>query len=91
MQAYEFGIASCQETQNMTKEQFLNSMDEIVELPRGTLKGPENLNDLEHWSSLAVISFVALADSNNHVTLSPRQIIACRTVSDLLNVANVDR
>ncbi len=32
----------------MTREQFLNSIDEIVELPRGTLKGPENLNDLEH-------------------------------------------
>jgi acyl carrier protein len=74
----------------MTREQFLNSMDEVVELPRGTLKGAENLTELEHWNSLAVISFVALADSNNRVSLSPRQIIACRTVSDLLRIAKVD-
>ncbi len=74
----------------MTREQFLNSIDEIVELPRGTLKGPENLNDLEHWTSLAAISFLALADSNNRVSLSPRQIIVCTTVSDLLRIAKVD-
>jgi hypothetical protein len=74
----------------MTREQFLNSMDEVVELPRGTLKGSENLNELEHWTSLAVMSFVALADSNNRVSLSPRQILACRTVSDLLRMAKVD-
>jgi hypothetical protein len=78
------------EAQNMTREQFLNSIDEMVELPRGTLKGPENLNELEHWTSLAVITFLALADSNNRVTLSPRQIIVCTTVSDLLRIAKVD-
>ena len=74
----------------MTREQFLNSMDEVVELPRGTLRGPENLNELEHWNSLAVISFVALADTNNRVSLSPRQIMVCTTVSDLLRIARVD-
>ena len=74
----------------MTREQFLNSIDEMVELPRGTLKGSENLNELEHWTSLAVITFLALADSNNRVTLSPRQIIVCTTVSDLLRIAKVD-
>jgi len=74
----------------MTREQFLNSLDEVVELPRGSLKGTENLNDLEHWTSLAVICFVALADSNNRVNLSPRQIIGCTTVSDLLRIAKVD-
>jgi hypothetical protein len=74
----------------MTKEQFLKSIDEIVELPRGTLEGPENLRDLENWTSLAVVSFLALADSNNRVGLSARQIIGCATVSDLLRIAKVD-
>jgi len=74
----------------MTRKQFLHSMDRLVELPRGTLKGTENLNDLEQWNSLAMISFIALADTNNRVSLSPRQIMACSTVSDLLKLARVD-
>jgi acyl carrier protein len=74
----------------MTREQFLNSMDEVVELPPGTLKGTENLCELEQWDSLAMIRFIALADSNNRVSLSPRQLLSCMTVSDLLHAAKVD-
>ena len=74
----------------MTREEFLNSMDELMELPRGTLKGTEPLNAIEQWNSLAMISFIALADSNNRVSLSPRQMMRCTTVSDLLRIANVD-
>ena len=64
-------------------------MDKLVELPRGTLQGPEKLDDLEQWNSLAMISFIALVDTNNRVSLSPIQIMACSTVSDLLQVAQV--
>jgi acyl carrier protein len=74
----------------MTRQQFLYSMDKLVELPRGTLKGNENLEDLEQWNSLAMISFIALADSNNRVSVSPAQLIACVTVSDLLKLAQVE-
>ena len=74
----------------MTREEFLQSVDRLVEVPRGTLKGPEYLNDLENWNSLAMISFLALADTNNRVALSPRQLMACTTVADLLEVARVE-
>ena len=74
----------------MTRKQFLQSMDKLVELPRGTLQGPEKLCELAQWNSMSMISFMALADSNNRVTLSPSQIMACSTVSELLNVAKVE-
>jgi len=74
----------------MTREEFLNSMADLVELPRGALKGPEQLNAIEQWNSLAMISFIALADANNRVSLSPRQMMKCTTVSDLLQIAKVD-
>ena len=74
----------------MTRKQFLQSMDKLVELPRGTLQGAEKLNELEQWNSMAMIGFIALVDSNNRTCLSPPQIMACRTVSDLLNLARVD-
>src|SRR5882762_4709285 len=75
---------------NMTRQQFLYSLDKLVELPRGTLKGYENLEDLEHWNSLAMISFIALADTVSRVGVTPTQLMACVTVSDLLDVAQVE-
>jgi acyl carrier protein len=72
---------------NMKKEEFLKLMDETLGLEPGTLAGPEALRDFGAWDSLAVVSFMALADKHYHVTLPPRQIMACTTVADLLNLA----
>jgi len=74
----------------MTKQEFLLEMDEILELPPGTLKGPERMEDLEQWNSTALIGFIALADTNNETRISFRQIVNCTTVADLLAVARVD-
>src|SRR5258708_4150613 len=59
---------------NMTRQQFLHSMDKLLELPRGTLTGDEKLHDLEQWNSMAMISFIALADTNNRIGVSASQI-----------------
>lgn len=74
----------------MTRDEFLSSLDELVELPSGTLQGSERLDKLEQWTSVAVIGFIALVDTNNGLALSPRQIANCSTVSDLLTLAKVD-
>jgi hypothetical protein len=74
----------------MNREEFLLEMDGILELPAGTLNGPENLAELEQWNSTAMIGFIALADTNNGVRISPRQIVNCSTVADLLHLARVE-
>ena len=74
----------------MTRADFLMQLDELLELPSGTLHGPEKLDDLEQWNSSALIDFVALADTNNGARISPRQIGGCSTVNDLLKLANVE-
>lgn len=74
----------------MTRQEFLASVDSILELPEGTLTGAERLEDLEQWNSMAMISFVALADENSGVKLSLRQLTSCSTVADLLDVAKVE-
>jgi acyl carrier protein len=61
-------------------------LDELLELPAGTLKGPERLEDLEHWDSLAMVSFIALADEHFEVAVSPRLFANCNTVDDLLGL-----
>ena len=74
----------------MIRREFLMALDEILELPHGTLQGPEKLEGFAHWDSTAVISFMALADSNNGVRLAPREMSSCETVDDLLRLAKVD-
>ena len=74
----------------MGRDEFLKSVDEILELAPGTVKGVEELDDFPLWDSTAMISFMALADSNNGTRLSPRELGACRTVDDLLRLAKVE-
>ena len=73
----------------MIKAEFLLELDEVLDLPPGTVKGPEKLADV-NWSSIAMIGFIALADKNNETILSPRQIVKCSTVDDLLRIAGVE-
>jgi len=73
----------------MTRQEFLSSLDKTLDLPAGTLTGAENLDDLENWDSLAMMDYIALADSNG-VKLSPRQIRECERVDDLARLARVE-
>jgi len=68
----------------MSREELLREIDDMLELPSGTLRGPEVLAELENWDSMAVVTFIALADSAGSVTLSAKQIGHCETVSDLI-------
>jgi acyl carrier protein len=74
----------------MTHAVFLSEMDAVLELPAGTLTGAEKLEDLERWDSTAMLGFIALADTHNGASLSPRHIVNCATVADLLRLAQVD-
>ena len=68
----------------MGRQAFLLHLDELLELPAGTLKGPESLEAFEMWDSLATVNVIALANEHFDVTLSPRQIATCATVNELL-------
>ena len=73
----------------MTQSDFLVEMDEILGLAPGTLQGHERLEELRNWDSTSLITFIALADSNNGISISPEQIVNCSTVADLLRLAKV--
>jgi acyl carrier protein len=67
----------------MNQQTVLKQLDEVMELPAGTLDGSEALADLENWDSLAMMNFIALASDQYGLTLSPRQISGCASVADL--------
>lgn len=73
----------------MTRPDFLILVDDLLELPHGTLTGQEKLEDLDGWDSLSLIGFMALVDEHVGVKLSPRQFIKCERVNDLLDLAKV--
>jgi acyl carrier protein len=63
-------------------------MDEILDLTAGTLRGHEKLEELQNWDSTSLITFIAMAENNNGVAISPGQIVTCSTVADLLRLAH---
>ena len=58
----------------------------MLDLAPGTLTGGEELEGLDGWDSVAVITFIALADSEYGVVLPPKEIAACRTVGTLADL-----
>lgn len=68
----------------MTKAEFILLLDELMELPRGTLKGAEMLGSLSQWDSLASVGFIALVDRHLGMAADPGKIAAAETVDDLL-------
>jgi acyl carrier protein len=74
---------------SMNSQELLLEVDKILGLRPGTLRGTERLDELENWDSTALISFVALAEGQNGVQISPVQIVGCDTVDDLLRLATL--
>jgi maltose O-acetyltransferase len=70
----------------MTRLEFYTELTAILKLERGSIQGTEILAELPSWDSLAVLSFIAMADAKLHVLLSPDVLAACETVPDLMNM-----
>jgi acyl carrier protein len=74
----------------MTREKFLLEIDEILDLPAGTLRGDEKLEDIETWDSIALINLVVLAETQANASITPDQVLTCTTIADLLRLAGVE-
>lgn len=70
----------------MTKKEFLNLFEEIIEADPGSLKGSETLVDIRKWDSLAVVGLIAMVDENFGLTLSAKAIRDSKTVADLIGL-----
>jgi acyl carrier protein len=70
----------------MNKQEFLNRIEEIIEVDAGSLNGDEVLDDLEDWDSLAVMGFIAMVDKHFGITLDAEKIGQCRSVNELCDL-----
>ena len=67
----------------VTKTEFYKEIEDILEATPGSITGNESLADLAGWDSLAILSFLAVADEKFKTVLSAAQLADCRTVADL--------
>lgn len=73
----------------MTDQTFIASVAEILEVDPAGLTGAETLTDLGNWDSLAVITFVAMADTNYNTVVSGDQLRSAETINDLAALVGV--
>ena len=69
----------------MTRKELLVGLTELLETNR-PLTGSEELSSLDNWDSMAVISFMSMADDKCGVTLSPNKVNSCTTVNELVEL-----
>lgn len=70
---------------SVTKAEFYAALDDILDLPVGTIHGGEQLKDLT-WDSLAVVSYIAACNGMFGIILSGDKVKATRSIADLLGL-----
>ena len=71
----------------MKKNDFINLLEELLEISRGTLKGDDKLDSLNGWDSLAVVGFIALMDRHFSMEVPAPEVTAAKTIDDLIALA----
>lgn len=67
----------------MTRPEFHRLLETEIGLSPGTIQGQELLKDIPKWDSLAVLSFIALVDTQFRTQVSVDDITACKSIADL--------
>lgn len=70
----------------LTRTELYATLDDILELPIGTITGTEKLSSLPTWDSLAVVSYIATCNGLFGVVLSGDRVKATSSVEDLVSL-----
>lgn len=73
----------------MTKANFFDAINEVLELEPGTIVDETELSLLNEWDSLAKLSVVAFLDSQFDVFLSGDKLEKIATGADLAELAGL--
>ncbi|MBO5950264.1 MAG: acyl carrier protein [Fibrobacteraceae bacterium] len=71
----------------MDIKEFILKFAEEIEIENQEDLTPDTVfRDLEEWSSLSVMVFIAFADENFGKQIGDKQIAECNTIQDLYNL-----
>lgn len=68
----------------MNSNEFFELLAEMLEADTSEITAQSIVKDLPNWDSLAVLSFIAMADSELDVLVDVNKIADCVTVNDLI-------
>jgi acyl carrier protein len=74
---------------NMTKLEFLNEIDVIIQADPGSTTLDDQITSLKGWDSMAIIMFIAMTDEKLHITLDINKLASCETVGDLARLCDL--
>lgn len=64
--------------------EFIKKIEfEIDEIESGTLKPETIYRDIEDWSSMLGLIFIALIDTEYGITINGEELVNCATIQDL--------
>ncbi len=70
----------------MTKEEKIAMLEEIMDLDEGSLSENDQLDDIEEWDSLSVLTLISELKKRYNITLLPEQIKDFKIVQDIFAV-----
>lgn len=73
----------------MRRQDFLNELEKLLEMPEGSLKDDEMLKNIAVWDSMAKLSFIVMVENHFSVVLEGSEVGRASSVGDLLKM--VDR
>lgn len=68
----------------MKKVQFLNKLEEILMIDQNSLREDTDLENLDDWDSLAMMSLISLIEEETQEKLTISQLINAKKVSDIM-------
>lgn len=68
----------------MKRTEFLNALENIMELDDNTLKGNEQLIDMRQWDSIAFLSVIAMLDEKFGIIIQGDKLEKITNVADLV-------
>ena len=69
------------------KEQIIDIITEILQVPAGTVTGDPRIEDLEEWDSLAQVLIIGELESRLGIAISLEEAEEMTGVADFLNKA----
>ena len=69
----------------MTSKERLNLLEELLDIEKDTLSEDQELESLEEWDSLAVISVIAMFDEEFEKIITSSEIKGFITVKDIMD------
>lgn len=70
----------------MNKIQFLNKLEDILMIDKNLLQEETELETLDDWDSLAMMSLISLIEDELQEKLTINQLMNAKKVSDLLSL-----